>query len=60
MVETNRAYTRNWMGAETAPILPAEVAESIRCARLLGWEPTSPGKPFRLTPKTGGGISRCP
>ncbi len=53
MVETDRAHTRNWVGAETVPVLPAEVADSIRRARLLGWEPTSLGKPFRLTSTTG-------
>ncbi|AWK09588.1 hypothetical protein DDQ41_12400 [Streptomyces spongiicola] len=60
MVETSRAHTGNWVGAESAPVLPAEVADSIRRARLRGWEPTSPGMPFRLTPTTDNGISRCP
>jgi len=35
------------------PILPSEVARCIRRALVTGWQPTKPGRPFRLVDAFG-------
>ena len=48
VVETGRAHPGNWFNLASGPIRPADVARSIREARILGWTPQSPGSPFVL------------
>lgn len=49
VVDTGRAHPGNWVSVESVPVLPGEVAEGIRRAIALGWEPTREGKPFPLS-----------
>lgn len=48
VVDTGRAHPGNWVGAESVPVLPGEVAEGIRRGIALGWQPMRDGKPFPL------------
>ncbi|MCP3819224.1 hypothetical protein NLX86_14240 [Streptomyces sp. A3M-1-3] len=49
VVGTGRAHPGNWVGAESLPVLPGEVAEGIRRAIALGWQPMRDGKSFSLS-----------
>ncbi|MCP2256646.1 hypothetical protein LX15_000329 [Streptoalloteichus tenebrarius] len=48
VVTTAQPHPSNWMGMPARPVLPAEVAATIRAARARGWAPEKPGKPFLL------------
>ncbi|MFF2568954.1 hypothetical protein [Streptomyces sp. NPDC058084] len=46
VVTTDRAHPSNWLGTPSAPVLPSQVADTIRTALIEGWTPESPGSPF--------------
>ncbi|MFB9388470.1 hypothetical protein ACFPM3_05850 [Streptomyces coeruleoprunus] len=48
VVVTDRPHLSNWLGHRARPVLPAEVADTIRTALDQGWTPTKPGSPFLL------------
>ena len=48
VVTTNQPHSSNWLGRLAEPILPAEVARTIRLAVERGWDPTGGGAPFLL------------
>jgi hypothetical protein len=41
-------HPSNWLQQLSSPVLPAQVADYVRQALHLGWQPTKPGKPFML------------
>ncbi|MBB5939036.1 hypothetical protein [Streptomyces zagrosensis] len=47
-VTSGQPHPSNWIDIKAEPIRPADVAASIREARVQGWNPTSPGAPFML------------
>ncbi|MFD4693226.1 hypothetical protein [Streptomyces sp. NPDC058463] len=53
VVTTNQPHPSNWFGTQGSPILPAQVADSIRTALTDGWTPESPGSPFHLDQSAG-------
>lgn len=53
MITTNQPHPSNWFGAQATPVLPSDVADSIRTARLNGWTPENPGSPFHLDQSEG-------
>ncbi|MFZ3467565.1 hypothetical protein ACODT3_39580 [Streptomyces sp. 4.24] len=53
MITTNQPHPSNWVGAQGSPIVPAQVADSIRTALTTGWVPGSPGPPFHLDQSAG-------
>ncbi|MEV0000455.1 hypothetical protein [Streptomyces sp. NPDC050848] len=53
VVTTNQPHPSNWFGTQGSPILPAQVADSIRAAVTDGWMPASPGSPFHLDQSAG-------
>jgi hypothetical protein len=53
VVTTRQPHPSNWMGAETHPVLPANVAASIREALARGWQPATAGPPFKLDQPPG-------
>lgn len=53
VVTTDRPHPGNWFGTPAAPVLPSEVAHTIRTARLSGWVLRSPGSPFHLDQSVG-------
>lgn len=61
VVTTNQPHPSNWLGTQGGPILPTQVADSIRTALTDGWAPESPGSPFHLGPSPGFVLSpgRC-
>ncbi|MGW8333127.1 hypothetical protein ACWGLE_35155 [Streptomyces sp. NPDC055897] len=48
VVTTNQPHPGNWFEIPARPVLPAEVADTIRMARATGWTPEKPGSPFLL------------
>jgi hypothetical protein len=48
VIKTDRPHLSNWLDLPSTPILPAEVAASIRTARSRGWAPEDTGAPFIL------------
>nr|WP_087924690.1 hypothetical protein [Streptomyces albireticuli] len=55
VVGTDRPHPGNWTGEPTSPVLPSEVADTIRAARAEGWTPEVPGTPRRLDLPYDGG-----
>ncbi|MEU9417419.1 hypothetical protein [Streptomyces sp. NPDC051000] len=53
VVTTNQPHPSNWFGAQGSPVLPAQVADSIRTALTAGWTPENPGSPFHLDQSAG-------
>lgn len=53
VVTTNQPHPSNWFDAPASPVLPSQVADSVRTARARGWTPETPGKPFRLDQSEG-------
>lgn len=53
VVTTNQPHPSNWFGTQGSPILPAQVADSIRAALTDGWTPESSGSPFHLDQSAG-------
>lgn len=53
VITTNQPHPSNWLGARANPVLPSDVADSIRTARLQGWTPQSTGSPFHLDRSEG-------
>ncbi|MEU6278672.1 hypothetical protein ABZ871_40765 [Streptomyces populi] len=56
VVTTNQPHPSNWFGTQGSPILPGQVADSIRTALTDGWTPANPGSPFHLD-QSGGFVS---
>ncbi|MEU5002634.1 hypothetical protein [Streptomyces sp. NPDC021622] len=48
VITTNQPHPSNWLGTQGSPIVPAQVADSIRTALTDGWTPENPGSPFHL------------
>jgi hypothetical protein len=48
VVTTDQPHPSNWLGRPAGPVLPAQVAQAIRIALQLGWDPSSTGAPFHL------------
>lgn len=53
VVNTNQVHPANFLGRPSAPILPSDVARSIRLAVERGWHAESPGPPFLLDLSAG-------
>lgn len=53
VITTNQPHPSNWLGTQGSPVLPAQVAESIRTALASGWIPQVPGSPFPLDQSAG-------
>ncbi|MFD5417557.1 hypothetical protein ACFWJT_05960 [Streptomyces sp. NPDC127069] len=53
VITTNQPHPSNWFGAAGRPVLPAQVADSIRTALADGWAPENPGSPFHLDQSAG-------
>ncbi|WP_299540721.1 hypothetical protein [uncultured Streptomyces sp.] len=53
VITTNKPHSANWVGTAAVPVLPSEVAASIRAARAVGWVAENPGSPFRLDQSEG-------
>ncbi|MFF3215451.1 hypothetical protein ACFYYB_33055 [Streptomyces sp. NPDC002886] len=53
VITTNQPHPSNWFGTQGSPILPAQVADSIRTALTAGWKPENPGSPFHLDQSAG-------
>ncbi|MFG2987573.1 hypothetical protein ACGFYQ_41435 [Streptomyces sp. NPDC048258] len=53
MITTNQPHPSNWFGTQGSPILPAQVADSIRTALTVGWTPQNAGSPFHLDQSAG-------
>ncbi|ROP55957.1 hypothetical protein [Streptomyces sp. PanSC9] len=53
VITTNQPHPSNWFGAQANPVLPSDVADSIRTARHNGWTPENPGSPFHLDQSEG-------
>ena len=53
VVTTHQLHPSNWCEARAKPVLPAEVAATIRMARAKGWVPEKPGSPFLLDQRRG-------
>ncbi|WP_429418579.1 hypothetical protein [Nocardia sp. GAS34] len=48
MVTTNHFRPDNWFHTPAPPVLPADVAATIRLALARGWGPATDGSPFHL------------
>lgn len=48
VVTTNHFRPDNWFDAPAPPVLPADVAATIRLALARGWEPAADGSSFHL------------
>lgn len=53
VVSTSQPHPSNWVGTAGSPVLPAQVADSIRTALTDDWSPKSPGSPFHLDQSAG-------
>ena len=53
VVWTNQPHPNNWFARPANPILPAEVARTIRLALEQGWDPSRNGPPFVLDQSEG-------
>jgi hypothetical protein len=47
LVELSQAHPSNWIGDPAVPVTPREVADAIRAALAVGWQPMEPGSAFR-------------
>jgi len=54
VVTTHQPHSSNWFDRPAEPILPAEVARTIRLALERGWNPAGRGAPFLLDQPGGG------
>ncbi|WP_436775000.1 hypothetical protein [Yinghuangia sp. YIM S09857] len=48
VVRTDKAHPGNWIALPRVPVLPSEVARTIRLALSRGWDPQASGAPFIL------------
>jgi hypothetical protein len=48
VITINQPHPSNWCEIAARPVLPAEVAATIRMAHAKGWTPDEPGSPFLL------------
>ncbi|MGF6881960.1 hypothetical protein ABIA39_002558 [Nocardia sp. GAS34] len=48
VVTTNHFRPDNWFHTPAPPVLPADVAATIRLALARGWGPATDGSPFHL------------
>ncbi|MGW0660807.1 hypothetical protein [Streptodolium elevatio] len=48
VVHTGHAHPGNWLVLPSAPVVPSDVARTIRLALSRGWNPQAPGPPFML------------
>lgn len=55
VVRTDRPHPGNWLNRPSEPVLPGEVARTIRLAVERGWDPSSSGGPFVLDQSDGTG-----
>ncbi|MDD9375164.1 hypothetical protein M8Z33_00465 [Streptomyces sp. ZAF1911] len=53
VIASDQPHPSNWLGTQGSPIMPAQVADSIRTALAVGWTPENPGSPFRLDQSAG-------
>ncbi|MCX4825680.1 hypothetical protein OG883_38715 [Streptomyces sp. NBC_01142] len=53
VIATNQPHPSNWFGTRANPVLPSDVADSIRTAHANGWTPERPGSPFHLDQSEG-------
>ena len=53
VVTTNQPHSSNWLDRPAEPILPREVARTIRLAVERGWDPSSSGAPYSLDQSDG-------
>lgn len=53
VVTTNQPHTSNWIGREAEPVLPPDVAATIRLALRGGWAPATPGSAFHIDETAG-------
>lgn len=53
VVTTNQPHVSNWFDAPGGPVLPSQVADTVRIARDCGWAPETPGPPFQLDRSEG-------
>ncbi|MFD7026584.1 hypothetical protein ACFWAR_00935 [Streptomyces sp. NPDC059917] len=53
VITTNQPHPSNWFGTQGSPVLPTQVADSIRMALTAGWTPENPGSPFHLDQSAG-------
>ncbi|MFI6690134.1 hypothetical protein [Streptomyces sp. NPDC050485] len=53
VISTNQPHPSNWLVGPGSPVLPSDVADSIRTARANGWTPEKPGSPFHLDQSEG-------
>lgn len=53
VITTNQPHPSNWFGTPSSPVLPAQVADSIRTALTGGWTPRRQGSPFHLDQSAG-------
>ena len=58
VVTTGQPHPGNWLGRPATPVLPAQVAQAIRAAIQLGWNPSITGAPFHLDQDAGTPPSR--
>ncbi|BCM92598.1 hypothetical protein IAD21_04480 [Abditibacteriota bacterium] len=48
VVALHQPQMSNWLQRLSSPVLPSQVADYVRRAINLGWQPTQHGKPFLL------------
>jgi len=48
LVELSQPHPSNWIGAPSDSVTPHRVADVIRNALAAGWQPSTPGKAFKL------------
>ena len=48
VITTDQPHPSNWFGSQGSPVLPSQVADTIRTALTGGWTPERPGSPFHL------------
>jgi hypothetical protein len=53
LVTTNQAHPGNWLHRPAPPVLPADVARTIREALEQGWTPDASGPQFHLDLSSG-------
>ncbi|MFD8118483.1 hypothetical protein [Streptomyces microflavus] len=53
VVTTNQPHPSNWFDVPASPVLPAQVADTVRTARAHGWTPETPGPPFQFDQSEG-------
>ena len=53
VITTNQPHPSNWFGTPSNPVLPSQVAATIRTALTQGWTAESPGSPLHLDQSAG-------